>query len=615
MKAISQILHNTSNRFLLVALLILAAVLHSGTTIKGGLYADDYIHAAFFQGSTVLEEKGLLDGVAVGEFWPLLSQQFNFFDPRSENYQALKDSGILPWWTSDQALLHFFRPLATASHYLDYKLWPNNSHVMHFINLLWYLVGLLAIYYLLQSVGLARPIIFVSLLLLILDNSVYQVVTWIAARSMLMLIAFGFFAVAAYHKSMHSRPWYIVSLVALTLALLSAEGAIAICAYLGAYLLTLDTRSWLKRIVHILPFVMIVVIWRLYYQAQGFGAFGVDFYIDPGREPISFLQAALYRLPGNFFELFTSIDIASGQIRADIRQGYAVFGLALAGLLVWLLWPQLKADKKLQFFALGSLFALVPGLSIALAPRVMVLPYVGFAVVLAYILHAARQQLLQGARKVFAKIINGYTILVNGLIAFLLCIFMLYNTADFGGEKVLERGNVALGVDDFAGKHLVIINSERPFWLSFVAHELASKGEALPQSVRVLATNFYPITVERSGENSLKLIAAPAFQYDPEMINTAEEKAHGHYAYLTQQLLGLFRSKREPWQRDEQYALPEMIITVDALYQGKPSELTVVFNKPLETYRFAYWSQADKAYRHFSLPVVGEEAELDGMFH
>jgi hypothetical protein len=49
MKAISQILHNTSNRFLLVALLILAAVLHSGTTIKGGLYADDYIHAAFFQ--------------------------------------------------------------------------------------------------------------------------------------------------------------------------------------------------------------------------------------------------------------------------------------------------------------------------------------------------------------------------------------------------------------------------------------------------------------------------------------------------------------------------------------------------------------------------------------
>lgn len=614
MKNFFTLLNRQSNSALLLALLLLAAILHSGTTIKGGLYADDYIHRAFFLGSDQLEEKGLLKGIAVGEFWPLLSQQFNFFDPNSENYQALKQVGVLPWWTSEHALLHFYRPIATMTHILDYKLWPDNSHLMHLMNLLWYLLGLMAIYFLYKTVELEKPVIFLALLLLILDNSVYQVVTWVAARSMLMLIAFGFVAVAAYHKSLHSKVWYMVSLVFLTLALFSAEGAIGICAYLGAYMFTIDDRPWLKRLVHLLPFVVIVIVWRIYYQAQGFGAFGVDFYIDPGREPLTFLQAASYRFPGNFFELFTSIDIASGQIRADIRKGYAVVGIALLLFMFWLLSGELKQNKKLQFFALASLLALVPGLTIALAPRVMVLPFVGFAVVLAYILYFSATKTFTGSKKISAKFINGYTIVVNIGIAFVLCLFMLYNTADYGNKKVLERGSVKLGVENHIDKPVVVLNSMRPFWISFIAYEFDANGENLPQSVRVLSSAFFPIVVTREAGNVLRLVAKPAFQYDPEPLIDLSQQAHGHHAYLTQQLLGLERSAREPWVAGSQFDFDDMSIEVIKLYKGKPAELLITLKQPLEDYRFSYWDMSENGYRAFILPELGQSVELEGIF-
>ena len=185
-------------------LMLAALVLHSGTTITGGLYADDYVHKSYFLGSEALSEKGLLDGIGVGDFTELLSDQFNFFDPEEANYAPMMKFGMLPWWASQDALLHFFRPLATVTHYIDYQLWPENTHIMHGVSLLWYLLGVLAIYAVYRGVGVEKPVALLALLLVILDHSMFQVVTWIASRSMLMVIAFGFFTVYAYHRSITS---------------------------------------------------------------------------------------------------------------------------------------------------------------------------------------------------------------------------------------------------------------------------------------------------------------------------------------------------------------------------------------------------------------------------
>lgn len=598
----------------LALILLFAFVLHSGTSIVGGLYADDYIHAAYFQGNPLLAEKGLLDGIKVGEPVASMRDMFSFFDPKVANYQPMRDFGMLPWWTGENAMLHFFRPLAAITHYLDYRLWPGNSHMMHFINLLWYMLGLLAIYRLYQGVGVEKSVALLALLIVVLDQSVFQVVTWIAARSMLMIIAIGFFCVYAYHKSLHSSRWYLLSLLLLTVALFTAEGAIGICAYLGAYLFMLDSRRWPQRILHILPFVLVTLGWRLYYQAQGFGAYGVDFYLDPGQEPGAFLHAASYRLPGNFFELFTGFDVFSGQVRPDIRQQFAIGGVLLFVGLLWLLAPAIRQNRKLGFFWLGSLFALVPGLSIALAPRTMILPNVGFAVVMAHLVYYSAKALWPGGRKWLANILAVYIVLVHLLLSTVVAGVMTWNIIDLGGEEKLTRGNVDIGIDDFAGQHVVIFNAIKPFWVAFIAHELAYRGEALPATVRVLSSAFYPVSVTRLDANTLQLTADPAFQLDPQPVTDYSGMPAGHYAYLTQQLLGLMRGQRDAWRQGEVVSLPEMTIEVARLYNGKPSELKVKLLQPLASYRWVYWDMQEMKYKPVALPEVGETLEMQGLF-
>jgi hypothetical protein len=588
-------------------------LLHIGTTVTGGLYADDYLHAAFFRGSELLAARGLLDGIGVGDFASLLANQFNFLDPATANYPAMRDFGMLPWWASEDALLHFFRPLTAVTHFIDYQLFPDNTHLMHAVSLAWYGLGLLAIYRLYRGVGLEKPVAVLALLLVVLDPSIFQVVSWIAARNMLLVIAFGFFTLYAYHRSLESPAWYGAALVGLLLSLLSAEGALAICAWLGAYLFTLDSRPWGRRILHLLPFALLAILWRLYYQQQGYGAYGVDFYLDPGREPLHFLQVAAFRLPANFFELASGVDFFSGQIRPDIRRyGFALGGVGTLLLLLWLLWPQLKQDKKLAFFLLGTLFALVPGMAIALAPRVMMLPFVGFAVVLALILQTTMENRYSGARASVAKVVAGCIVVLHIVIAGGMGLFITSSTIQPVTNEV--RGAVDLGVPDMAGKRVVVVNAHRPFWLAFAPYQMAAAGETLPASIRVLAPDFYPVTLRRISERELQLEAAPALQYDPDLLQNAETLPAIHPLYLTQTLMGLIRASRDEWQLGERFELPEMTIRIDGLYQGKPSRLAITLkNDNLADYRWVCWDLSEKRYKQLALPTQGRSVLLPGV--
>lgn len=597
-------------------LLLLAALLHIGSSIGGHFYADDYVQRAYATGSEALQQRGLLAGMEPGSFTAFIRNQFNFFNPASDNYAAMQAFGMVPWWAGEDAMLHFFRPLAAATHYLDYRLWPDSPRLMHCVSLLWYVLGLAVIYRLYRAVRLEKQVALLALLLVMLDVSVFQVVTWIASRSMLMVIAIGFFAVYAYHRSITSRGWYAIALLALLLSLLSAEGAIGICAYLGAYMLTLDARRWWQRIAHIAPFALITVIWHVAYQQAGFGAYGVDFYLDPGREPALFLQTALYRLPGNFFELASGVDFMSGQLRPDLRQLYfAIGGLATLAAFLWLLWPQLKTDKTLRFFLLGSVFALVPGLTIALAPRVMILPNVGFAVLLATVMLNAAAGVWQGGRRYLGKAVLYYAVLFHVLLALVLATLMNVKTISAALDQDKPQGYVELGVDDMAGKYIVAVNSLQPFWLAFIAHQLDYNRQPLPLSVRLLASSFYPLTLTRLNENQLLLEGHPAIQLDRAALDALANKEQGHFIYLTWQLMGLIRSEREPWQAGWQFDAQEMSIRVQSLENGKPRQLLITLHKPLTEYRWIYQDIEQRRYLPLSLPEPGNTVHFKGVFN
>ena len=623
-RLIQPINHFYQRHAALLILLLFAVVLHIGTTVSGRLYADDYIHAALFSGSQNLAEKQLTLHSEPAELLEVVDQQFNFYDnispTSSDAYQAYKNYGALPWWSSNDAMLHFFRPLATLTHYIDYQLWPNNSHMMQAVNLLWYVLGLLAIYACYRAFDLPEKIAMFALFLVVLDHSFFQVVSWVAARNMLMAIAFSFVAILAYHKSIKSSGWYAIALLALLAALLSAEGGVVACCYLGAYLFVIDQRAWFKRVLHIIPFVLLVLAWQWYYQQQGYGSSGIDFYMDPARAPLEFLTLASVKIWSNFFELWSGIDVISGQIRPDLRSLLSILGAVILFLLLFLGIKKQEGQTALstqgKFFLLGSLFALVPGLAVGLSPRVMIFPYIGLSVVFAELLFMpARKVAALSIGQLFIRgFFNAYTAGIHIVLSLVLALVVLIITLSSSSNK----SDFALGGENIGDKNLIIISTAQPFKSLFLAHELDAKQQDLPRHSRVLSTNWYDVNVERVSEFEIKLSSSPAFQFDTSMLVEPSSQHHVHSAYLMQKLLGLVRSSNDVWRVADEVVLPEVTIRVEKVVAingvNKPSVLGVKFTQPLSSYQFIVWNINKKSYQSFHLPKVGENVKVEGWF-
>jgi len=48
------------------------------------------------------------------------------------------DYGLLPWWSDLEIKGAFWRPLSSATHWLDYLLWPEWPALMHAQSVAWY---------------------------------------------------------------------------------------------------------------------------------------------------------------------------------------------------------------------------------------------------------------------------------------------------------------------------------------------------------------------------------------------------------------------------------------------------------------------------------------------
>ena len=89
----------------------------------------------------------------------------------------------------------------------------------------------------------------------------------------------------------------MLSLVCLAFSLLSNEAGVSTFAFLLAYALVLEKGSWLGRILSLLPSVFVIVLWRVIYTCLGYGVSGMGFYIDPGHQPVRFLEHLVGRIP------------------------------------------------------------------------------------------------------------------------------------------------------------------------------------------------------------------------------------------------------------------------------------------------------------------------------
>jgi hypothetical protein len=197
-------------------------------------------------------------------------------------------SGVLPWWSSPDLRVAFFRPLAAATHLLDYALWPDAPWAMHLHSGVWFgacCAAARALFGRLTDSNVGR----LATVRFAVHYAHASPVGWIAQRNALLATAFALLSTWAALHFLQSggRRWLVAALSLLTLGLLGSEGAVlAAAVMLVAGALRFGTRS--RAVELAVGVVLVLVAWRLVYSGLGYGVRGSGTYIDPIESPALF---------------------------------------------------------------------------------------------------------------------------------------------------------------------------------------------------------------------------------------------------------------------------------------------------------------------------------------
>lgn len=326
-------------------------------------------------------------------FAGLPASRFDLFsfvghDPRDTAREV--DAGVLPWWTDPAVKLAFWRPLSSLTHLVDWSLWPSSPVAMHAHSLLWFALALFAVAAFYRrffgaaaeaSGAVAKGAVAwaggLATLMYAIDDAHGPALGWIANRNAMVAIAFAL-PVMVLHDRWRRDGWRAGAWAApllLALALGAGESSIAVTAYLFAYAVCLDRGPLARRLASLLPYIAVVVVWRIVYHALGYGTAGSGVYLDPGSEPGLFLRAlpsrAVFLLAGQFFTPWSDFAAMWQFISPTAEHKALLFSTVVVLLFVALFAPLVRRDRLARFFAVGTLVAVVPVCSTFPADRLL----------------------------------------------------------------------------------------------------------------------------------------------------------------------------------------------------------------------------------------------------
>ncbi len=608
--------------------LALAAIAVSLPALNAGFLNDDFMHRAILAGPSDaldrLADRGLAPPRS-GELGYALSHTFVAVSPE-ENLRSLKDYGALPWWTYEGFRVAFWRPVASFTHWLDYRLFPQSLAMMHLHSILWFglaMLGVALLYRRIASVELSgssssvNPAWLAALaaVMYLLDDNGYFPTLWIANRNLLISLFFGTLTVLA-HDRWRRQGWDPGALVApacLLISVLATEGGIATFAYLFAYEVALGEGRLLRRVLSLVPAVAVIVLWRLAYNLQGYGANGGGFYFDPVREPVDYAMAVLLRAPFFLGGQWTSApaDLYNYLPPAGKTQVWAVLAV-LTILIPVVLTPLLKVNRRARFWLIGMYLAALPICATVPMGRAMLFVGIGaFGIMAEYV---AGWIAKDGWRPVC-----GWTRHIPGalFVVFFVAHLPLATIGRLAAprvtaslqEKVAETTDLG-PAGDLEKQDLIVVNAPNPVSFLYDPFGRATEGRSLPLGVRVLAPGFNSVELTRTGPRQVTVRALSDSLLD------CQRGKRTDFVFFYRYLADV-RSPAHPLRVGDRISLPRMEVEVLAVDgRGFPTEASFAFDTALEdaSLKWLLWDWDEDCYRPFVLPQVGRSLRLMGPF-
>jgi hypothetical protein len=455
-----------------------------------------------------------------------------------------------------------------------------------------------------------------------IDDSNYFPAMWIANRNLMLALFFSILTLLLHHKWRHhnSLASGVIAPFTLLLSLLSTEAGIATFAYLFAYALIIEHGSKMRRISSLAPSFIVIVGWRLIYNSLGYGAHGSGFVIDPGREPMRYMQAVLERAP----VLLAGQWGATPAEMLDALSGYAgawylFIAVAFLVLLLTALVPLLRSNRVALYWFLGMLLCVLPICASRAMNRNLLFVAIGAFGLMAQFIGGlfAKQEWAPRSR-------------LWRVLAWMLCVTLIFIHIGFAAVSrakspstmsfVFDTFYSTIKVDpsaDLMDKTLVVVNAPNPFLFVGMPALGAYWNEPLPERTRLLAPGFAPLKITRTGDKTLLVEAQTG---NIMSTDTSRKDLTPNFAYFYSHFNSLFRPQDMPFAVGQKTELRDMsaeVIAVDS--SGQPTKVRFDFAVSLDDpamvwFKWTWSKNGLGSYSRFEIPAIGEESRTNGPF-
>ncbi len=336
-----------------------------------GWFSDDYAQQGMIHNAFPMHR----------EPWDL----YSFMRDDPEEQVAMRNAGLLPWWSAPGLRAAVFRPVASASLWLDYAIAPRRPLIHHIHTMVWWaLLCLIAAYG--YHRWLPRAAAPFALLFLAVDPLWVFPIGWIANRCSIMCGAFSLLALIIHvQRREEGRGAGAMWLegIALVLAVGSGEYGLAIGGALLLWELLLAKDNLRERAFALVPFTLVAVAYLSVHRSLHYGTSIPEVYADPFNSPVAYLAHASRRLPMLATELYSGMPASFGDFARempesvvrwfgvpwgvfDVQDSFLVAGsivlfvVVVPGLVLTDRCLQGTERSTFRWLALSSLLALVP---------------------------------------------------------------------------------------------------------------------------------------------------------------------------------------------------------------------------------------------------------------
>ena len=442
----------------------------------------------------------------------------------------------------------------------------------------------------------------------------------LAARNILLTGFFGFL-VLIFHDRWQKKGWRAGAFLApfcLIISLLFAEMGAATIAYLLAYAIFLGEGTWKKRVNSIIPYILIIQVWWLVYQFSGYGSWGSDFYLNPGKEPLQFAWGILTRAPLMLLGQWVFPDpVVYAVLSFGAKTLYWVLAVIILALIGLLLFPLIRKDRLARFWCSGMLLSVIPVCAVSLpSGRHLVFVSLGALGLMSQFIveQLTVRKPLPGtgiSRLAIGRVVG---IIFLGLHALLYPFAGAYlrPALDSYSDTVSGIGSLS-GLD---GRDVIIINAPDAGQLIYFPAVRHLHGLQMPAHLRLLAPGFSSILLTRVDEYTLSVRPEEGYLLSPEIPERERlflpfsDPSYGH-----QYGDGLFRGVAYPMEKGQQVVLTGMRVDVTSLTEdGRPQEARIQFTLPLEDEQNVWlsWDWESSQYLPFSPPGIGKTVLIPG---